>query len=103
VSEPDGEYDHDVCPVCAKFTQDESSAAELSVIAGVKAMLERDNDAVLNLFETASPYDAHVAVSLYMYMLNDLCWAFGYDVYKVLDHYRRVVLQRYAQADAGDS
>jgi hypothetical protein len=61
------------CPVCKTMNTEQALASQGVVVSGVEAMFKGDFDTVQAVFESASPYDTHIAIVLLADTIDDLC------------------------------
>lgn len=79
----------DKCPVCATRTQADGNASGGLILTALNAVLDNDNETIQYCYEQFTPFDAHIAVTLLLVTMNDLCRLVGVNLRIVLDDYRR--------------
>lgn len=65
------------CPVCKDHSADENVGARGAVTSGAIALLEQDFDKMRDLHSVLTPYDAHMAITLYALAVYDMCAMLG--------------------------
>lgn len=90
---------HESCPVCHSHDRAANLSAQGMVLTGMKATLEGDYTTSAMLYETLTPWDAHVAIGLAAGFLHDLCLLTGTDLAGTLENYRQKINAAQAKAE----
>lgn len=85
------------CPVCKEHTVADAAASQGILLAGMQAVLDRDHETIKDVYSTLTQWDAHVAITMLLMFVSDMCGLLGQDVRESLADMRRQVLS--VQAD----
>lgn len=89
-----------LCPVCQKIDRQDALQSSGVVLSGAMAMFNGDLQAIQNVYDALTPLDAHVAITMYCYLLDDMTSMFGVDPLEYLQATRRQLIDEQASAYA---
>lgn len=85
------------CPVCKDRDQSDALASQNVLLMGMQAILDRDNQAIKDVYSTLTAWDAHCAITMMLGFIGDICMMLGEDVRESVADMRRQVQNAQAQ------
>lgn len=88
------------CKVCQEHGLQPALESGGLVIAGVQAVFDGDVDLMKAIYEQATPFDAHVAITYMAYLLDDVSHLLGVDPREYLRQSRDGINEQIAKIAA---
>lgn len=85
------------CPVCKEHTESDAIASQGVLFSGMQAILDRDHATVQAVYDSLTPWDAHVAITLLLSYAEDICFLTDQDLPECLALMRQEVLSAQAE------
>lgn len=85
------------CPVCKEHTESDAIASQGVLFSGMQAILDKDHATVQAVYESLTPWDAHVAITMLLTYAEDICFLTDQDLRECLVAMRQEVLSAQAE------